>query len=106
MDLVANMKKGKTEVMLFGTPQKVKDKSPDIKYCFKSLSTTKSYKYIPWSSSRPVTITQSTYRLCQTVPNDESTTSADNYRSPNLVQTNATDLYILLNHYQYIYRII
>lgn len=46
MDLISNMKKGKTEVMLFGTPQKIKDKSPNIQYRFKQFSTTTSYKYL------------------------------------------------------------
>jgi hypothetical protein len=46
MDLVSNMKKGKTEVMLFGTTQKIQNNSLDIMYRFKKLSTTASYKYL------------------------------------------------------------
>ena len=36
MDLVCNMKKGKTEVMLFGTPQKIKNKSLKVKHNLQS----------------------------------------------------------------------
>jgi hypothetical protein len=46
MDLVSNMKKGKTEVMLFGTTQKTKNNSLSIQYRFKKLSATTSYKYL------------------------------------------------------------
>lgn len=46
MDLVCNMKKGKTEAMLFGTPQKVKHQSLKIVHRHKELSTTPTYKYL------------------------------------------------------------
>ena len=45
MDLVTNMKKGKTEVMLFGTSQKVKNQSLDISYRFTKITNTTCYKY-------------------------------------------------------------
>ena len=44
MNLVTNMKKGKTEVMLFGTNQKIKNQSFDISYRFVKISNTTSYK--------------------------------------------------------------
>ena len=46
MDLVTNMKKGKTEVMLFGTSQKVKNQSLDISYRFTKITNTTCYKYL------------------------------------------------------------
>lgn len=45
-DLVINMKKGKTECMLFGTTQRIKNKTLDIDYRHQSLSFTNSYKYL------------------------------------------------------------
>ena len=46
MDLVCNMKKGKTEAMLFGTSQKVNKHSLNIVHRHKTLSTTANYKYL------------------------------------------------------------
>ena len=46
MDLVCNMKKGKTEVMLFGTLQKTKRQFLNIQYNFQCLSSTDTYKYL------------------------------------------------------------
>ena len=46
MDLFTNMKKEKTEVMLFGTNQKIKNKSLDISYRFAKISNTTNYKYL------------------------------------------------------------
>ena len=46
IDLVTNMKKGKTEVMLFGTSQKVKNQSFDISYRFTKITNTTCYKYL------------------------------------------------------------
>ena len=46
MDLVTNIKKGKTEVMLFGTSQKVKNQSLDISYRFTKITNTTCYKYL------------------------------------------------------------
>ena len=46
MDLVCNMKKGKTEAMLFGTSRKVNNHSLNIIHRFTKLSTTTAYKYL------------------------------------------------------------
>lgn len=45
-DLVTNMKKGKTECMLFGTKQRTKQHSLQIKFRNQTLSFTNSYKYL------------------------------------------------------------
>ena len=57
-DLVINLKKGKTECVLFGTPQRLKNKSIEINYRhhpYKQLQ-------ISWSATRPNRISSSTYR--------------------------------------------
>ena len=46
MDLVTNLKKVKTECMLFGTTQKLKNKTLEIKSNFDSISNTSTYKYL------------------------------------------------------------
>ena len=46
MHLVCNMKKGKTEAMLFGTQKRIKDQSLSIQHRFNTLSYTSSYKYL------------------------------------------------------------
>ena len=46
MDLVTNMKEGRTEVMLFRTNQKIKNQLLDISYRFVKISNTTSYKYL------------------------------------------------------------
>ena len=45
MQLVCNMKKGKTEVLLFGTQKKIEDQSLYIQHRFNALSYTSNYKY-------------------------------------------------------------
>ena len=48
-DLVANLKKGKTECMLFGTPQRIaKQESTELNVTFKNsrVNSTTSYKYL------------------------------------------------------------
>ena len=45
-DLVINLKKGKTECMLIGTPQRVKNKSIEINYHHHTLFLTDTYKYL------------------------------------------------------------
>ena len=44
--LIVNLKKGKTECMLFGTSQRTKNKTLDIEHQHRSLAGTKSYKYL------------------------------------------------------------
>ena len=46
VDLIINMKKGKTECMLFGTVQKVKNKSLIIENNSKVVSNTVTYNYL------------------------------------------------------------
>jgi len=46
MQLVCNMKKGKTEAMLFGTSYRIKDQSLVIQHRFNHLSCTPTYKYL------------------------------------------------------------
>lgn len=46
IDLITNTKKGKTEVMLFGTPRKVKNQTIEIQHRFSTISQTSSYKYL------------------------------------------------------------
>ena len=46
MDLITNLKKGKTECMMFGTSQKIKNKSLQIRHNFNNISNTSSYKYL------------------------------------------------------------
>ena len=46
VDLIINMKKGKTECMLFGTVQKVKSKSLIIENNSKVVSNTVTYNYL------------------------------------------------------------
>ena len=46
MHLVCNMKKGKTEAMFFGTSQRIKNQSLNIKHRFKCLTFTSTYKYL------------------------------------------------------------
>ena len=47
-ELILNLKKGKTEVMLFGTKQRLakQDHAIDIKYNSKSINVTSTYKYL------------------------------------------------------------
>jgi len=45
-ELVVNAKKGKTESMLFGTSQKIKDKSLNITHNTQHLNCTNSYQYL------------------------------------------------------------
>lgn len=45
-DLIANMKKGKTECMLFGTIRRTKGISLEINYRHKTISFTTTYKYL------------------------------------------------------------
>lgn len=45
-ELVINMKPGKTECMIFGTPQKTKNVKTDITYRHYTVSTTQTYKYL------------------------------------------------------------
>ena len=45
-DLVTNMKKGKTECMLFGTTKRTKDISLEINYRHHNIPFTRSYKYL------------------------------------------------------------
>ena len=45
-DLIMNMKAGKTECMIFGTSQKIKNKEFNITYCHQSISKTSTYKYL------------------------------------------------------------
>ena len=46
MHLVCNMKKDKTEAMLFGTPQRTRNQSLVIQHRFNTLSFTSTYKYL------------------------------------------------------------
>ena len=46
IDIITNLKKGKTECMLFGTPQKVKNSSIKITSKRKQIATKTSYKYL------------------------------------------------------------
>ena len=46
MHLVCNMKKGKTEAMLFSTQKRIKDQSLNIQHHLNSLSYTSTYKYL------------------------------------------------------------
>ena len=46
MDLVCNMKKGKTEAMLFGTSQKIKRHNLKFLHRYNELPTTSTYKYL------------------------------------------------------------
>ena len=45
-DLIINLKKGKTECTLFGTCQRVKNQSLDVKYRHHSILFTDTYKYL------------------------------------------------------------
>ena len=45
-DLIMNMKAGKTECMIFGTSQKIKNKELDIAYRHQSISKASTYKYL------------------------------------------------------------
>jgi len=46
-ELIINMKKGKTEIMLFGTSKRVKDAGGiEVFYNQKKINFTKSYKYL------------------------------------------------------------
>ena len=44
--VITNLRKGKTEYMLFGTSQCTKNKTLDVIYHHRTLSETKSYKYL------------------------------------------------------------
>ena len=57
-DLVTNMKKGKTECMLFGTKQRTKNATINIKYRYNSLSNTKSYKYLGIKLDQSLSLTE------------------------------------------------
>ena len=46
MHLVCNHEEGKTEAMLFGTQERIKDQSLDIQHRFNTLSLTSCYKYL------------------------------------------------------------
>lgn len=46
MHLACNLKKGKTEAMLFGTSKRVKNQSLNIQHRFNTLSCTPTYKYL------------------------------------------------------------
>ena len=45
-ELVINTKKGKTECMLFGTPQRTKEQTLDIVYQLNKIGSTNTYKYL------------------------------------------------------------
>ena len=45
-DLIMNMKAGKTECMIFGTSQKIKNKELNIAYHHQSISKASTYKYL------------------------------------------------------------
>jgi hypothetical protein len=45
-ELVINMKKGKTECMLFGTPQRTQDHQLNVEYQHRKINFTTSYKYL------------------------------------------------------------
>ena len=47
-ELVLNLKKGKTEVMLFGTKKHLHQQEPEIEINYQSqpINTTNSYKYL------------------------------------------------------------
>ena len=45
-ELIVNMKKGKTECMLFGTKQKIKEKRLDVTYRDQTINNTTVYKYL------------------------------------------------------------
>lgn len=45
-ELIINMKKGKTEVMLFGTRQRIKDQKLDVRYQDQIINNTSDYKYL------------------------------------------------------------
>jgi len=65
MDLVCNMKKGKTEVMLFGTTQnKTKNTSLSIQYRFKKQAFINFKLQVPRSNPWPIFIARWAHKLC------------------------------------------
>ena len=56
--LVTNMKKGKTECMLFGTKQRTKHAALNIKYRHQALSFTSSYKYLGIKLDQSLSLTE------------------------------------------------
>ena len=57
-DLVTNMKKGKTECMLFGTKQRTKHAALNIKHRHQTLSFTSSYKYLGIKLDQSLSLTE------------------------------------------------
>jgi exonuclease III len=57
-DLIINMKPGKTECMVFGTKQKIKNKSLDIQYRYQKISTSRNYKYLGVDLDQSLTLTK------------------------------------------------
>jgi hypothetical protein len=57
-ELVINMKPGKTECMVFGTPQKTKNVKPNITYRQYTVPTTPTYKYLGVELDQSLSLTK------------------------------------------------
>jgi len=65
--LIINLKKGKTECMLFGTPQRTKSQILDIAFTNRTLSETKSYKYLGVQLDQSLNIKEHTSQIYKKV---------------------------------------